>query len=219
MPRIGRGDLTTQNIKLGVTVRRGNRRQRNQRRRPGGMTRVTKGSLTSVGRGGGSLRFQVNPETVEQSGGVGGWLDVDRPRRWSVLEFGSVPLTTLTFDLWFDGWPDRSIESEIGRLRNMGQPTAKGDPPPLLRLNYGRLGNQNVWVVESMDFGDELRNRNLQRVRVRCTITLKQYRAAEVTFGHARRFNQRRGRRGGNASPRTRRRVGSGGALGGGGGG
>lgn len=158
---------------------------------------LEKGELRQVKPRGPTLRFRLNPEQVTESGGVGGWGRRQRPLRRPALEWEGIPEQTLSFTLLLDGWPDRSVEQDIRALRRMGRPRSRGRPPPELELEYGNMGRGATWVIDNLSWGDELRNRQLQRVRQEVTVSLVRYVEADITLTPTQRHKERKGKRGG----------------------
>lgn len=144
----------------------------------------TRGALHQVRPPGPVLTFQINPESVVRRGGVGGWRIYDRPRRAAALEWGGQPVEEIAFTLTFDGWEQEvSVEAELELLEAMGRPVAPGEPPPELRLAYGPIGTgDETWVLTELDYGDELRNAALERIRADVGVTLVRYEKAGVTL-------------------------------------
>lgn len=121
------------------------------------------------------LRFQYNPESVKQTGGVGGWQAIDRRKRAPLSEWTGKPAVRLQFTLFFDGWPNQSIEADCRLLEDMGQPRANEEPPPILSFDYGPVGGKREWVIENIEWGEDVRRKDLRRVRATATVTLMEY--------------------------------------------
>lgn len=170
---------------------------------------LLKGELVPVQPAGPPLRFQYNPATIQPAGGVGGWGRRVRPKRPPAVEWEGEPEETLTFSLLFDGYEEgRSVEQDCQRLLRLGKKRAHLKPPPILELRYGNVGRGQLWVIDSLAWGDELRNRRLQRLRQEVTVTLLRYEEAEVTLTPTQRHRDRQGSRGGSSgSGADRNRV------------
>lgn len=153
---------------------------------------MQKGRLRQVRPAGPTLRFGFNPTTVTPSGGVGGWEEVARPRRTAVVSWQGRPAKRIAFTLTFDGWPDQSVEDDCRILHNMGEPRAPGKPPPELRLMYGPYGTgDQTWVIEDLEWGEELRDSELRRVRQEVTVTLLEYRSPDFALSPADRHKRK----------------------------
>lgn len=152
------------------------------------MSRLQKGKLRQVRPRGEALRFQYNPETVKESGGGPIWEEQERPKLRSAVEWRGQHLRRLTFTLRFDGFPNRSVEAEIRTVKQFALPRARQKPPPELRFDYGPAGGNRHWVIDGdLEFGDELRRRDLKRVFQEVTVTLVEFIEADVTLTPAER--------------------------------
>lgn len=158
--------------------------------------RLVKGELVPVRPAGPGLTFKTNPEYVKPTGGVGGWGRLARPLLPSAVEWTGQPEEGLQFPLLFNGWPDQSVEDRIVLLRSFGEPRARRKPPPELRFRYGGMGRGATWVIDSLEWGEELRNRQLQRTLQTVTVTLLRYEEADVTLTPAERHRDRQRRKG-----------------------
>lgn len=155
---------------------------------------LVKGKLRQVRPRGGVLRFQLNPSQVTPDGGVGGWARRQRPGLPPALEWEGVPEQTLAFTLLLDGWDrERSVEPDIRLLKQMGRPRARKRPPPELELEYGGTGHGTTWVIDSLSWGEELRNGQLARIRQEVSVVLLEYVEADVTLTPADRHKENKG--------------------------
>lgn len=154
--------------------------------------KLQRGSLRQVKPRGETLDFQYNPETVVETPAVGGWERLSRPRRATALNWLGSPERSVTMTLRLDGFPDTSIERDIRILEAMGEPRSKRKPPPQLRLIYGGQFKNALWVIDALDYSDELRNRRLDRVFVEATITLVEYVGVDVTLTAAERRKKKK---------------------------
>lgn len=144
---------------------------------------MAKGRLRQVSPRGPALRFQFDPESVVPSGGVGGWNEIPRPRQETAVEWGGQPASFLTFTLLFDGFDnDESVEPQCRLLKNMGQRPKGGKQPPILEMDYGPVGRGQLWVIQSIDWGPELRNKQLERIRAEATVTLLQFNKIDIAL-------------------------------------
>lgn len=174
--------------------------------------RLEKGLLRQVKPPGPRLRFRYNPTTVTPGGGAGGWNRIVRPRRRVALEWAAVPERTLAFPLLLDGYEaGRSVERDCRLLENMGDPRAPHQPPPVLEFVYGPAGQGRRWVIDSLEWGAELRNRRLQRIRQEVNVTLVEFEDVDVAITAADRHRRKRSRKrkgdGKDDEPRPSRRV------------
>jgi hypothetical protein len=146
------------------------------------------GSLRSVSPPGLELKFQYDPEQLVMQKGVGGWSEVDRPRRPTALEWTGQPLHTLDLDLLYDQWPDGHVENEMFALAILALPTAQTGEPPILSVAYAGLDGYR-WVIQDCTFGDELRRSDGKRCRQQVTVNLLEWRGLAIVNGPAAKFN------------------------------
>lgn len=121
---------------------------------------------------------------ADLTGGFGGWAEVQRPRRIAFTEWQGLSPYRMSVPVLFDGFADgMSVEEDIRKLERMAIPARKGFPPPTLRIDGAVPKTDLTWVVESLDFGDSIRDQNgkgfLDRVRQAITINLLHYESPE----------------------------------------
>lgn len=139
----------------------------------------------------GSVSFdQTDYESI--AGGVGGWEDIDRPRNTSALGWVGTPAKTLTLPLALDGMEavgvgiDRSVEPPCALVASWGLPARGTGVPPILQvLGLVTVSPAERWVVDGIDWGPYVVNRDNVRVQQNLTLTLKRYQAADVVLGPA----------------------------------
>lgn len=161
--------------------------------RPTGPQRAT---LRQVKPRGEIIVFAITPDQVTPGGGVGGWARVTRPRRTTATEWEALPERTLSFPVFFDGWPSDggdpvSVERECRILEKMGEPAGPRQAPPELEFTFGRLGRNTRWVIDSLERGEALFDPNLHRVRADFTVTLLQKIDAEATLTAAEKHREK----------------------------
>lgn len=158
---------------------------------------MIKGKLMQVYPKGPTLRFQFNPEQMTPSGGVGGWESIDRPRRPQATVWQGQPSESVQFILFFDKWVDGvSVEPQLQTLRQMGTPHPKTDEPPRLRLVYGKLGRgKALWVIDTIEWGEELRRGDLKRTRAEVTVTLLRHHAPDIGLSPVEKHKAKHGTR------------------------
>lgn len=136
---------------------------------------------------GASLRLQLDPTTVTQGGGVGGWEEVAHPKRASSTEWTGQPLLTLEIPLMFDGWRTQTEVEEPCRVLNVWGRVPKGRrQPAVLQVVYGNWTPLR-WVVQDLAWGPELRNAQGRRVRQEVTVTLLEHRDATIALSPVKR--------------------------------
>jgi hypothetical protein len=119
------------------------------------------------------------------SAGYGGWQEVERPRRVSVVTWQGLPLKRMSIPILFDNFADghgTPVENDIDRLVALAMPS-QGEPPPHIKFEVsGRhVPNAGVtWVIESLDWGDGLMNTQGNRTRQAATVNLMEYVSDEL---------------------------------------
>jgi len=124
----------------------------------------------------------------QPTGGVGGWEITDRAGRRPMTGWVGVPGLQWILPLSFDGGPaELSVENAIQTLTSWGQPTGKNDAPPELRVwtNLGRVPQRIKWVIQDIEWLDQVRNAAEQRTRQDINLTLVQYIPGRVLKGPA----------------------------------
>lgn len=129
--------------------------------------------ITPAGR---TLTFDLDPEQVTASSGVGGWEEVPHPYRPSTTRWTSLPLRQLTVALMLDGWrQQRSVEEECRILEAYARPQANTNTPPVLAFLWGSYAPLR-WVINDLSWGDELRDPAGRRLRQQVTLSLLEHR-------------------------------------------
>jgi hypothetical protein len=156
-------------------------------------------TLTPVDPPGPPLRFHLNGDD-EVSGGVGGWEVVPRPRRKASVEWvGVTQPWTLALPLITDGLDvregdNRSVEPKLDALIFLAQVVPGGSQPPVLTVSGPvRVRRPNMrWVIQSFEWGAQVRRSDQARVQQMFTVNLLEYVAAEILLGPAARARARR---------------------------
>jgi hypothetical protein len=158
--------------------------------------RIHRGSIRPIRPRGPLLEFKCNPESVLRSRQPT-WNRISRPRRSTALSYGGMGEETLTFDLIFDGvGRQNDVEHRIQRLTELAVPSGQEEPPPVIKLHYGRMGAGKEWVVDSISEGEEQRDRHLARIYYQATITLVEHIGVQADLSHAASHRRRQGGRG-----------------------
>lgn len=109
--------------------------------------RASTGSQVTVLRGDGPPKI---------TSGEGGWDVISRPRRVALTQWTGHDPYRMDIPILFDGWHDRSsVEESISRLNAM----AMGhdfEPPPTLHVDGAVPVKGATWVIEAIDWGDEV---------------------------------------------------------------
>lgn len=121
----------------------------------------------------------------QPGGGVGGWEEVQGGKRGRAqgLAFKGSPAFTLTLPLGFNGLEVNgpksamSVESQCRRLVALGRPAGKGGLPPKLHVaGLVRVPSNIVWVIDSIEWGTQIRDASGSRVQQLFDLTLIQWR-------------------------------------------
>jgi len=92
----------------------------------------------------------------KMTGGGGGWSTVARPRRTALTQWTGRDPYRMDVPILFDGWHDRrSVEKDIARLNRM-QMGHDYDPPPTVHIEGAVPIKGAKWVIESIDWGDDV---------------------------------------------------------------
>lgn len=121
-----------------------------------------------------TLPFQIDPETSELAGGVGGWTVTDRPRRLAGLEYTGTPPFTLDLPLWFDKFPNGTIEPIIELCRRWGWPAVPYGDPPVLQVQYATY-SQLRFVLSDLTVANTIRRGDGQVSQALITLSLTEY--------------------------------------------
>jgi hypothetical protein len=117
--------------------------------------------------------------------GYGGWSTIERPGRVSLTTWTGIEPIEISIPLLFEGWPRRSVESEIAELEAMATVAPdrpRGEAPPVIHVAGGslpRFPRRALWVISSLEWGDaEWVSR--RRVRAAATVVIRQYVDADL---------------------------------------
>jgi LysM domain len=131
---------------------------------------------------GASLALRLDPTSIAQSGGVGGWDEIPHPKRPASTEWNGQPLRSLDIPVLFDGWRTKiDVEEPCRILEAWGRIPPGAREPAILQVVYGSYTPLR-WVVNGLAWGDELRNHRGRRVRANVTVTLLEHRDAIVAL-------------------------------------
>jgi hypothetical protein len=143
--------------------------------------------IEQVSPPGETLRFSLDPTSVTETAGVGGWVEVPHPKASSSTEYEGMPLRTLRIDALFDGWRDQtSVEGPCALLEGWGRIHPGRREPAVLTFEYGSYGGSR-WVVNGLEWGDALRGYGGKRLRQQVVIELLEHRQAQVALSPAKR--------------------------------
>lgn len=124
------------------------------------------------------IRALLGEERPDISSGYGGWEEVERPRRKTVVTWRGMPARRLQVSILIDNWTaGTSIEWTIRQLEYLALPR-EGGQPPVVRIDAagGALPWQSRrWVIDAISWGDALMNVYGNRVRQAATLTFLEY--------------------------------------------
>lgn len=146
------------------------------------------------------IRFELVGDD-KPTGGTAVWADVDRPRRRQGAEFTGITARRNVLPLLLTGMEktpgrDVTIEPECRQLQEWAaKPTKKTNLPCILKATGPlRTGESVRWVIESIEWGDQIRNARGRRVQQYVTVTLREYIAANVKRSPAKASRDRKGK-------------------------
>jgi LysM repeat protein len=135
------------------------------------------GSIRQVSPAGPTVNFQIDPESAELTGGVGGWTEIPRARMGNGTEWSSSPLLNLSLDLWFSEIDSgKTIEPTLAQFRAWGGQLVVGAEPPVLQVVYAGYSDLR-WVINdvAVDATTVVRNGAGALQQAKITLTLLEY--------------------------------------------
>lgn len=144
-------------------------------------------TLTQVSPPGRTLRFALDPQVLTPSPGVGGWEQVAHARREATTEWTGSPAGTLDVELLLDRVRfGEDVDDACRVLEVWGQVQPGQREPAVLRLAWGPYAAAR-YVLNGLSYGDARRDEQGRRLRQVVTVTLLEYRRAELALSPARR--------------------------------
>jgi hypothetical protein len=140
---------------------------------------------------------QTGDDSLE--GGVGGWEVLDRPTREAMTAWRGTPGLTWTLPVSLVNLDSGiSVERDIALLESWARPTdALGRPPQLVvAADVGRAPSTARWVINGIEWGEQIRNGANQRIRQDLTLTLLKYVPGKILKGPAAKSRGKRGGKG-----------------------
>lgn len=131
-----------------------------------------------------AMKLRLGATTAQVQGGVGGWSQVERPRRKAATEWSGLPLETLTVHVLLDGYIGSvQVETEVALLKSLATPgghtfgvTAPDTEPPVLRLGGMVPHGNKQWVLNDIAWDEEdVVWAGLHRVRQFAVLTFLEY--------------------------------------------
>lgn len=126
---------------------------------------------------GASFDFAVplGSEPPSLTGGSPNWEEVARPGRVAMTDYRGQGLIRVDLPIFFDGWPDSSVESKVERVLRLCR-GRDGERPPDFTATGPMPYSGSRFVMELPDWGDGLRAGRGTGIRgelVRQALTLK----------------------------------------------
>jgi LysM domain len=113
------------------------------------------------------------------TGGYGGWDMITRPRRQSVTHWGGRNPFSMDLAIVLDGHQRfDTIETECNNLDRLALPFPNpGGTPPVVQLIGEAIPHQDIleWVIDGLEWGATIRDRNGHRTRQHVVIKLIRY--------------------------------------------
>jgi hypothetical protein len=115
------------------------------------------------------------------SGGVGGWVSLDRPRDTAAAAWVGTPEQTYTLPLLLDGMDvrpgvDVPVEADCAQLTAWGKGDEATSPPVLQVLGPVLVGRTDRWVLQGLAWGARERDDAERRIQQYVTLTLLEHR-------------------------------------------
>jgi hypothetical protein len=129
------------------------------------------------------------------SGGVGGWESLARPRRRPAAGWVGTPERTYVLPVILDGIDaiapdvDRVVDEDLAAVQAWAiQHRTTGEPPILQLLGTRRVASTDRWVLQEIEWGQYLTNDRDQVIQQELTLTFLQYFAPTLVKGPARKI-------------------------------
>ena len=149
---------------------------------PGAGGLMTGGTLVTVQSSQGAVRGLLGEEGAHITGGYGGWEVTARPRDVAMTTWQGRGPFEMDLPLLLDRFgEDGSVEADCRLLERMAIPVNQKSSPPTVRL-IGAVPRAGLrWVVDSIDWGDQLRNIwSGERVRQAVSLHLIEFQAPDL---------------------------------------
>lgn len=107
--------------------------------------------------------------------GYARWRVENRPRREPLTVYEGQDGLTLTIPCLLDRAPNGSVEPEITRLERLATPKKAGEEPPIVTVTGPVPHTQDRWVIQDIQWGDHMINKQGRRSRQAVTVVLLRY--------------------------------------------
>lgn len=152
--------------------------------------------------------------------GYGGWTVTARPKRVSLTEWEGVEPLRVPVPILVDGWSTGNssyVEQACRSLERMAGLDEPRGRPPFVHFNaQGAVAHDYAtdrsrdWVIEDIEWGDELRGPKGKRLRALATVTFLEHiedeRLSKLTSASRRRASKKKNKRGAHSKKYTVKR-------------
>lgn len=116
------------------------------------------------------------------SDGVGGWTEIQRPRKPGIVEWTGTPPLKASLELLLDGYrAGRTILGDVATCRAFAPLRPTAEPPVFTVTGHPAIPGSVPWTAQGLDFTDWLiAPRSARPYRVTATFTLVEYRVGDV---------------------------------------
>jgi hypothetical protein len=124
---------------------------------------------------------RLGPDAPKLTGGFGGWEVTQRPRDVGMTVWQGVPPFEYTLNLLLGNESLRDAPS-LERVLSQLITVARGDdnhPPGVVTITGMPGLPADRWIINNLDFGDIVRNRQMETIRQTVTITFLEYQPPE----------------------------------------
>lgn len=107
-----------------------------------------------------SVQARLDEAVPQLTGGGGGWVEVQRPGKSSLVEWQGGTAEKLVLSIYFDGWIARtSVQRQVDDLQSMSIRHKGSAQPPIVSVDGHVRGAGTAWVIQDdIQWGDELRD-------------------------------------------------------------
>ena len=112
------------------------------------------------------------------TGGYGGWKQIDKPRKRSVIEYQGIAPLEMQLELIFDAWGEdakiTNVDTDLVELEAMTEPLGLNQPPPKVFIEGKAIprDRSTPWVITSITWGTTIRNTEGETKRQTLQLTL-----------------------------------------------
>jgi len=124
-----------------------------------------------------SVVGRLGPNGAVPTEAYGGWTEVTRPRRVSLLVWQGRKPFRMSVNVVLDGFIDNDpIEMECQALEHMALPVSKGDEPAVVSIFGDGIPHVDLkWVIDDITWEDVIRRPDGKRLRQVLTLDLREH--------------------------------------------